>query len=131
MANSIYTPGRGDPATWGPCTGHPMDPRTVEVDDELADAIAQAIETLEAAPDEPERQEGREMAAQDAAAILLCTVDVVAVLRQVTLSRQQVSGIAALLAAKLSAGKTQAEILGDKAVMGLSHAAVALMGTQE
>ena len=23
-------PGPGDPETWGPCTGHPMDPRTPE-----------------------------------------------------------------------------------------------------
>ena len=126
MANSIYTPGFGAPATWGTCTGHLMDPRTVIDEDELADAIAQAIETLEAAPAEPERQEGRELAAQDAAATLLCAVDVVAVLRQVTLSPQQVSGIAAMLAAKLGQGKTQAERLEDKAIAGLDAAVVAL-----
>ncbi len=26
-------PGPGDPETWGPCTGHPMDPRTEDVRD--------------------------------------------------------------------------------------------------
>lgn len=24
----MYTPGYGDEATWGPCEGHPNDPRT-------------------------------------------------------------------------------------------------------
>jgi len=26
------TPGPGDEQTWGPCTGHPLDPRTEEWD---------------------------------------------------------------------------------------------------
>lgn len=26
-------PGPGDPETWGPCTGHPLDPRTVRIED--------------------------------------------------------------------------------------------------
>lgn len=28
--------GPGDESTWGPCTGHPNDPRTVEEDDTIA-----------------------------------------------------------------------------------------------
>ena len=38
MFNPATCPGMGDEATWGPCTGHPMDPRTPEVemtDDEM------------------------------------------------------------------------------------------------
>lgn len=31
----MYAPGPGDPETWGPCTGHPLDPRTD--DDEWSD----------------------------------------------------------------------------------------------
>lgn len=27
-------PGFGDESTWGPCAGHPLDPRTIDIDDE-------------------------------------------------------------------------------------------------
>lgn len=37
-----YTPGFGDAATWGPCTGHPADPRTSE-GEELMDGLQEAI----------------------------------------------------------------------------------------
>jgi hypothetical protein len=29
--------GPGDPQTWGPCTGHPSDPRTIEPDQSMLD----------------------------------------------------------------------------------------------
>lgn len=32
---SIFTPGPGDPTTWGKCCGHTHDPRTPEFDDEF------------------------------------------------------------------------------------------------
>ena len=35
--------GPGDPETWGPCTGHPHDPRTVFSDEELQDAEADVL----------------------------------------------------------------------------------------
>ena len=33
MIDYSRIPGPGDPETWGPCTGHPLDPRTVDVRD--------------------------------------------------------------------------------------------------
>ncbi len=35
--------GFGDPETWGPCTGHPMDPRTDPPDEEQQSAAADAL----------------------------------------------------------------------------------------
>ena len=35
-------PGPGDPETWGPCTGHPLDPRT-EDETALYDAVVERI----------------------------------------------------------------------------------------
>ena len=29
-------PGPGDPETWGPCAGHPLDPRTVHIEETAA-----------------------------------------------------------------------------------------------
>lgn len=128
--NSIYMPGFGDEATWGACTGHPLDPRTVYVEDELAEAIEQATETLTTAPTTSESRDQAEVAAEDAAAILLTTVDVVSVLRQITLTRQQMAGIAALMSAKLGKDKTQQQRLDDKAIAGFDAAVVALWGAQ-
>lgn len=45
-------PGPGDPETWGPCTGHPMDPRTPEPipDDECsAEELCERYDALELA----------------------------------------------------------------------------------
>ena len=36
--NTVTIPGYGDAATWSPCDGHPHDPRTPEVSDQLSDA---------------------------------------------------------------------------------------------
>lgn len=33
ISRNPYTPGPGDPETWGPYTGHPNDPRAQEHDD--------------------------------------------------------------------------------------------------
>jgi len=30
-------PGPGDPETWGPCTGHPMDPRTPDTSEAVSE----------------------------------------------------------------------------------------------
>ena len=37
MKNLNNLPGPGDPETWGPCTGHPMDPRTPDIDGQFDD----------------------------------------------------------------------------------------------
>ena len=42
--NPATCPGMGDEATWGPCTGHPMDPRTPDEGDEITNE--QAFEEL-------------------------------------------------------------------------------------
>jgi hypothetical protein len=40
----MYTQyGPGDPETWGPCTGHPMDPRTDPPDEEQQTADANLL----------------------------------------------------------------------------------------
>jgi len=36
--NTVTMPGFGDAATWPPCDGHPHDPRTPDVADQLSDA---------------------------------------------------------------------------------------------
>ena len=36
--NTITMPGIGDSETWPPCDGHPHDPRTPEMSDEIYDA---------------------------------------------------------------------------------------------
>ena len=35
----MYAPGPGDPETWGPCTGHPHDPRTNDEPDEITNYL--------------------------------------------------------------------------------------------
>jgi hypothetical protein len=36
--NTVTMPGYGDATTWDPCSGHPHDPRTTDVADQLSDA---------------------------------------------------------------------------------------------
>lgn len=36
--NTVTMPGYGDSSTWAPCSGHPNDPRTNDVEDKLSDA---------------------------------------------------------------------------------------------
>ena len=47
MKNFNHMPGPGDPETWGPCYGHPLDPRTPDPYEpsyeELRDRTAQII----------------------------------------------------------------------------------------
>lgn len=45
MMNTNRMPGPGDEATWGPCTGHPLDPRTPDPAD-LSDLIKAEEEAI-------------------------------------------------------------------------------------
>ena len=36
--NTVTTPGIGDAETWTPCDGHPHDPRTPEMSEEMSNA---------------------------------------------------------------------------------------------
>ena len=60
--NPATCPGMGDEATWGPCTGHPLDPRTPD-DDELTEE-----EAFEMLLEQRLEDRMRELCAADAAA---------------------------------------------------------------
>lgn len=134
--NAITMPGFGDEATWGPCTGHPLDPRTPELteDEEAAedlnDAISAAISELRAAPDAHKLPNSAERAALDAVHILASVVPVLRVLGGITISRREMGQICCHFAARLGNGMTQDQRGNDPAISALDAAADVLGGAQ-
>lgn len=134
--NAITMPGFGDEATWGTCTGHPLDPRTPELteDEEAAedlnDAISSAISELRAAPDAHKYPNSAERAAVAAAQILLETVPILRVLSGITISRKEMGKICCHFAARLGKGMTQDQRVNDPAISALDAAADVLGGAQ-
>lgn len=133
MANSIYTPGPGDTATWGHCTGHPADPRTEGMyasdEEELATGIEEVKSVLGQA--DPLRDfEAAQALATEAGCMLIGPDQIPAVLRSFgkQLTRSHIAAVCSCLAGLIGDGMTFDQRVNDPAITGLDAAATALEG---